>query len=462
MKREHRGSLAAGMMLILLGVLFLIVQLVPELQAYFTFSWPLIIVGIGVVMLILAVLAGVPGLAVPACVIGGIGAILYWQNTTGNWDSWAYAWTLIPGFVGLGVLLNGLLGGEDTRQAVSAGFWSILISLGLFVIFGSLFGAIEIGGRYWPVLLIVLGLLVFVKEAGHRGSIVGPVILIGLGIVLLLINLGVLSWNAWEVIFLLWPVLLVAAGLDILIGRRSALGSLLALALTLVLLVWLLWLYGADTGIGEAASTQISQTPDGASQATIMVNPAVGRLNVEALPESPYLVEGTIPQGVQGSVKRDFTVEDETANFTLKLQGVTFGPFVGGGARGMWNLGLNSRIPTQLKTELGVGETQVDLTNLTLRDVQVNTGVGQTTVILPNEGNFEARIEGAIGQTTVIVPRSMGVRIHLATGIAARQVPPDYQGHDDVYTSPGYEGADGRVELKVSQAIGNVTIRYPE
>ena len=147
MKREHRGSLAAGLLLILLGVLFLVVQFVPELQASITFSWPLIIVGIGVVLLILAVLTRTPGLSVLACMIGGIGAILYWQNATGNWNSWAYAWTLIPGFVGLGVMLNGLLGGEDTRQALSEGFWSILISLGLFVIFGSFFGVVEIEGR---------------------------------------------------------------------------------------------------------------------------------------------------------------------------------------------------------------------------------------------------------------------------------------------------------------------------
>jgi len=462
MKREHRGGLAAGLVLILLGMLFLVVQIVPELQASITFSWPLIIVGVGVVLLILAALARTPGLTVPACVVGGVGAILTWQNSTGNWDSWAYAWTLIPGFVGLGVILNGLLGGEDIRQAVSAGFWSILISLGLFVIFGSLFGALEIKGRYWPLLLIALGLLVFVKEAGHRGSIVGPVILIGLGIVLLLINQGVLSWSVWEVIFLLWPVLLVAAGLDIIIGRRSALGSLLALALTLALLVWLLWLYGADTGIGEAAGTQISQTPDGASQGVIIVNPAVGILHVEALPESAYLVEGTIPRGIQDSVKRDFTVEDDTATFALKLQGASFGPFIGGGARSVWDLGLNPNIPTQLKTELGMGESQVDLTDLTLRDVQMNMGVGQTTVTLPDTGNFEAKIEGAIGQTTIIVPRSMAVRIHLDTGIAARQVPSDYQRHNDIYTSPGFESADNRIELKVSQAIGNITIRYPE
>jgi hypothetical protein len=56
----------------------------------------------------------------------------------------------------------------------------------------------------------------------------------------------------------------------------------------------------------------------------------------------------------------------------------------------------------------------------------------------------------------------MAVRIAVDTGIAGRQLPPEYERHDDVYVSPGFESADNRVELEVSQAIGNVTIRYPE
>ena len=463
MKREHRGTLVAGLVLILLGVLFLVIQFVPELQTYITFSWPLILVGVGVIMLIVGILAGAPGLAVPACIVGGIGGLLYWQNATGNWDSWAYAWTLIPGFVGLGVLLSGLLGGEDTRQAVSGGFWLILISLVLFAIFGSLFGALEIGGRYWPALLIVLGLLVFVKDAGRGGSIVGPVVLIGLGGVLLLNNLGLLEWSIWEVVLVSWPILLVAAGLDILIGRRSALGSLLSLVVTLALFVWIVWLFGVDTGAGGAAvSAEITQPLGGATQAEIAINPGVGRLHVEALPESDNLVEGTIPRGIQDSVQRDFEVEGETASFTLRLQGAAFGPFIGGGGRGVWNIGLNSEVPTQLEVELGVGEFEIDLTDLGVRDMKASMGLGQTTVTLPRAGNFEAQIEGAVGQTTIIVPEDTATRIHMDTGIAGRQLPDSYQRHNDIYTSPGYESADSRVELRVSQAIGNVTIRHPE
>jgi hypothetical protein len=161
MDRRRRSNLAAGLALILLGAWFLAVQWVPGLQAWF--SWPLIIVGIGVLLLMVGLLTGVPAMAVPACIVGGIGGLLYWQDATGHWESWAYVWTLIPGFAGVGIVLSGLLGGK-TGQAVRGGGWLILTSLVLFAVFGSFFGALGLVGQYWPVLLIVLGLLALARS----------------------------------------------------------------------------------------------------------------------------------------------------------------------------------------------------------------------------------------------------------------------------------------------------------
>lgn len=162
MDRKTRSSVTVGALLILIGILLLLGQLVPGLWAWVgPFSWPLIIVGVGVLLLVIGLLAGEPGMAVPACIVGGIGGLLYWQNSTGNWASWAYAWTLIPGFVGIGVILAGLLG-DKPRQNLVGGIWLVLISLVMFAIFASFLGGPAVLGqywRYWPVLLILLGLL---------------------------------------------------------------------------------------------------------------------------------------------------------------------------------------------------------------------------------------------------------------------------------------------------------------
>jgi hypothetical protein len=136
----------------------------PGLQDWISIelSWPLIIVGVGVILLIVAVLAGVPEMAVPAAVLGGIGLLLYWQNATDNWESWAYAWTLIPGFTGLGIILSGLLGGRSGK-ALRDGGGLVVISAVLFVIFSSFFGGPAVFGAYWPVLLILLGLWLLLR-----------------------------------------------------------------------------------------------------------------------------------------------------------------------------------------------------------------------------------------------------------------------------------------------------------
>ena len=304
------------------------------------------------------------------------------------------------------------------------------------------------------------------KSDVRRGSLIGPVILIGLGIVFLLNNLSILSWSVWEVIFRLWPVLLVAAGLDLLLGRRSIWGSLLALVLTVAIVAGVLWLFRSGVIPGrEAAAEEVSQALGGATQARVVLAPAVGSLRVESLAESEDLVAGVIRPVSGERVNRDFTVEGQMATFTLQSEG-SFGPFTPffgswGGGPG-WDLGLNPGAPLELEVSMGVGESDLDLEGLQVDDLNVSMGVGQTTVVLPDEGRFQAKIEGAIGQTVVVIPAGMEARVQVDTGLAGSRLPAGYRQQDDVYTSPGYAGAENRVDLEVSQAIGNVSIRRSE
>ena len=168
--RKNRSSLAFGLLLILLGGWFLVVQFVPSLKDWMAayFDWPFYIIGVGVLLLFFGLVAGAPGMAVPACIVGGIGGILYYQNLTGDWESWSYIWSLIPGFVGVGVLLTALLG-EGGREGVRGGLWLIFISLVLFAIFGSFLGAGPLS-VYWPVLVILFGIWILVQPLLRRRS----------------------------------------------------------------------------------------------------------------------------------------------------------------------------------------------------------------------------------------------------------------------------------------------------
>ena len=167
---KRRTNLAAGLVLILIGGAFLVAQLVPDAFAWLdpATNWPIFIIGLGVLLLLVGLLTGVPAMAVPACIVGGIGGLLYWQNATGNWTSWAYAWTLIPGFVGIGVILSGLFSGQP-RQALRDGGGSIFVSLVMFTIFGYIFGRDAFQGILWPILLIGLGAVILIRTIFRLG-----------------------------------------------------------------------------------------------------------------------------------------------------------------------------------------------------------------------------------------------------------------------------------------------------
>jgi hypothetical protein len=162
MRKQGRTQLALGLILILLGAWFIAQRTFPEVAAFAArFSdWPFTVIGVGVLLLLLGLILGAPGLAVPAAIVSGIGGILYYQDLTGNWESWSYMWTLIPGFVGVGVLLQGLLG-EDTRRNLRHGLNLMVISAVLFLVFSAFLGGWTLLGNFGPaILLILLGLWV--------------------------------------------------------------------------------------------------------------------------------------------------------------------------------------------------------------------------------------------------------------------------------------------------------------
>lgn len=171
MTQANRGRIIGAVVLIALGLYFFAIQFFPALRvlAINQTTWPLIIVGVGVALLVGALLFWIPSLMIPASVVGGLGALLLWQNSTDNWSSWAYAWTIFPMLTGIGIFLMNLMQGY-LRRGLTAGGTLFLIGLAMFLIFGSFFGALGLLGQFWPLLLIVLGVFVLGQSFFRRNN----------------------------------------------------------------------------------------------------------------------------------------------------------------------------------------------------------------------------------------------------------------------------------------------------
>jgi len=156
----ERRNIVGGIVLILLGAFFIFWQLAPQsLTGWFDqyFSWPFYIIGTGLIFILIAIVSGVGGLAVPGSIIGGVGGILFYQNMTGDWVSWAYAWVLIPGFIGFGMLLGSFIS-RDMRQERKTGLSMFVISTIVALALWAAFHTGAVGQNVvWAVVLILIG-----------------------------------------------------------------------------------------------------------------------------------------------------------------------------------------------------------------------------------------------------------------------------------------------------------------
>ena len=161
---ERRSTVGLGLLMIVLGAAFLAARAagvdIGEV------GWPLFPIVAGIVLFAFSFSIGGQAGAGPA--IGGAiattaGLVLSFQNATGLWATWAYAWALVaPGGAGLGLLIYGLV----TRQHdfVEGGRAMFLVGLGLFAAFAFFFeGIIGLSGdRLIPFDAILPGVLVVI------------------------------------------------------------------------------------------------------------------------------------------------------------------------------------------------------------------------------------------------------------------------------------------------------------
>lgn len=161
-----KTSLFVGIILVLLGALLAAMQLYPSLNDYI--QWPMILIGLGVLFLVGMALEGNGDLAIPGLVNAGLGGIFLYQMMTNDWESWSYVWTLVPGFVGLGILLANLV----NRERVDRAGIILVVSSGLgFAAFYAAYHYENISlEMLWPLALILVGIIVVVQALSRGRS----------------------------------------------------------------------------------------------------------------------------------------------------------------------------------------------------------------------------------------------------------------------------------------------------
>jgi hypothetical protein len=175
-------SSLAGVALVLIGLIFLAQQFFGEWLGFLSWSflWPLFVVipGLAFFAAMLQGGKGASALAIPGSIITMTGVLLFYQNATGHWQSWAYAWALIaPTGVGFGRIIQGRrsenpFARREGRRLVAIGITLFLVGAIFFELVLNISGFASglIGQLVLPVLLIVTGAFLVMSRRPRKGT----------------------------------------------------------------------------------------------------------------------------------------------------------------------------------------------------------------------------------------------------------------------------------------------------
>jgi len=169
-RRGWGSSAALGIVLVVVGLFALgVVVLDIDLTQY---GWPLFVIIPGLTLLVVGFLGGGQGASIPGGIVTMLGLLLAYSHSTGDWPSWAFAWSLIVPFgVGLGMYLQALRDRDlaALRRGRTLIFVGALIFMIGFVLFESILGISDMdygvfGKAALPGLLVVIGIILLVRS----------------------------------------------------------------------------------------------------------------------------------------------------------------------------------------------------------------------------------------------------------------------------------------------------------
>lgn len=293
-------------------------------------------------------------------------------------------------------------------------------------------------------------------KRARRGSLLFPLVVIALGVVLLLTNLGVVSTDIWGELVRFWPVLLIALGIDVLVGRPSF-GSALSTLITACVIVALglagFFLFGPEAWVteqqtfahplGSAATARISLSCEGCS---IAIDEAIDLSN---------LIEGTV------SVRKDERLDQVTRRtgetVVFELESDSFLPFLrtSSQAERPWEIRLRPGIPIELSVTTD-GVIDLDLQYLRIESADVSAGREACEIVVPEAGRMILHLSGR--DVTIRVPDSVGVRIVGTASGDLTTFEEDYVEIDGGLQSPDYDASGAKVDLRLRPGVVDLEI----
>jgi len=268
----------------------------------------------------------------------------------------------------------------------------------------------------------------------NRNVFWGIVVLL-MGILLLLNTMGVLPFSVWQIF---WPIMLILAGLWFLFGGKFVQPS--------------------------QESVAFFQPMENTRRAEIKIHHGAGELNISALSTDnhEHLLDGSFGGGMEPSVTKNGDLT------TLKLRApMDVFPFVSFPHRQGydWDMSLSRHVPLVLKLHTGANKSMLNLHDLNITELKLETGASDTEVVLPAVTEYtKFKLQSGAASVNVRVPSDVAAKIRVTGALMGGDIDlqrfplVSSQPGDKLYQSADYEASAKQVEIRIESGVGSINI----
>lgn len=136
-------------------------------------------------------------------------------------------------------------------------------------------------------------------------------------------------------------------------------------------------------------------------------------------------------------------------------------PWHWGGGRALdWSVSLTRTIPLALDVHAGANQANLDLSDLTITELRVNTGASDTTVAMPAAGRTMAFVACGAASVRIRIPDGTAARIVVRAGLMSTKVDESrFPRAGNGFESRDFATAPDRVDLQVEGGAASLEVR---
>lgn len=236
------------------------------------------------------------------------------------------------------------------------------------------------------------------------------------------------------------------------------------MGLGLITIACLVWTTGcSSSAVGNEEISEIYIEKDKAEQLDINLTIDYGQVNIST--GANAWVDGDIKYNIADlEPKVAYKLKRKKGKITIDQPKKTKINVKKGSLKNDWDLLLTNDVPVDLKIRTGASDTSMNLKDMKLQSLDVETGVGRNKLDLSGEWkkSFDVNIQMGVGESTIILPENVGVEIKSTKGIGTATFDGFISKGKDVYVNDAFEHADIIISVQTELGVGSAHFKLAE